>query len=182
MKLILDIQGFRGEENQFIFKELSAVSVNCEAFYNFLFKPPDNRVKFAADVQRTNSWLTKNHHGLEYTQGVVLYEELSAVLQQLMSNVHTVYVKGEEKRKEILKILTHPNIINIEELGCPSVKQLCETYCESACLWHKSKSFICATRNVKNILCWYNEHNRPQDMSESNNDDECRSSCWCFCK
>lgn len=180
MTLILDIQGFRGDADQFIFKELAAVSVNCESAYSFLFKPPSEQVTLSTKARNTNTWLSKVHHGLEYDDGLVPYEELQGILQQLLSATTTVYVKGSVKRNDLLKIVAHPDIKNIEDLGCPSIRQLHEDYCATACMWHKHKTSICASRNVKNILLWYNEYGGHQDVPQPT--DECRSSCWCFCK
>lgn len=182
MELVLDFQGFRGPSEQFIFKELSAISVNCKDFYNFLFKPPVTTEALAVDFQRTNRWLTKNHHGLEYNTGFVCYDELYGILHHLFSTVQAVYVKGIEKQKEILKIFNDLHIIDISELGCPTLSELQESYCRTACIWHKDTSFVCATRNVKNILSWYNEYNTAQKTPEANCPDECQSTCWCFCK
>lgn len=182
MTVIIDIQGFRGVENEFIFKEIAALTVDCETFYTFLLSPPTEINKLPEAIKDQNSWLTNNHHGLEYNKGFTSYEELCNILRNLLDGFKTVYVKGKEKRSEILRIFDHENIINIEDLGCPSLNHLNESYCSTACLWHKNKKFMCATLNVKNILCWYNEHLRTREISESSKVDECTSTCWCICE
>lgn len=180
--IIIDFQGFRGAENVFIFKEIAALTVNCETFYTFLFSPPTEKNSLPQEIQHQNTWLANNHHGLEYDRGFTSYEELYNILHDLLSDFQTVYVKGREKRNEILKVFDHQNIINIEDLGCPSIKQLSENYCSTACLWHKNRNSTCATLNVKNIRFWYNEHFRTGRISEPNKDYEYTSTCWCFCE
>lgn len=180
--IIIDSQGFRGIESEFVFKEITAVSINCETFYTFLLSAPKEITELPEDIKRQNSWLTNNHHGLDYNKGFTSYTELYNVIHGLLSDFQTVYVKGSQKKTDLENIFYHENIINLEDLGCPSLEQLSENYCNTACLWHDNKSLMCATRNVKNILFWYNEHFRPGRMPESHKDDECTSTCWCFCE
>lgn len=186
MALILDIQGFRGDQGEFIFKEVAALSLSDVVCYNFLFKPPENLTISSKTALNQNKWLHNNHHGLMYESGYTPYAELRNIIQDLTANINRVYVKGREKRSEILKICPDINVLNIEEeegsLGIPSIKDLRKHFCERACLWHTSANSVCAMRNVLNIYQWHHGQSRDSSISESDEQEECKLSLWCLCK
>lgn len=184
MEVILDMQGFRDDNQEFIFKEIAILDISNVMCHSFLFKPPENSIVSHKSTQSQNHWLTNNHHGLTYESGHTPYSELQSILQDLTLKVSTVYVKGSEKRRHILNICPDINVVNLEEteksLGIPTIKQLRRHFCHRACLWHKDNDSVCAVRNVLNVYLWRYGEQRNSPMSE--NDEECKTSLWCFCK
>lgn len=184
--LILDIQGFRDDQGGFIFKELAALSLSDVVCYSFLFKPPENSTVSSKSALNKNRWLTNNYHGLTYECGYTPYTEVQNIIHDLTANVEAVYVKGIEKRAEILKICPDINVLNIEEeegsLGIPSIKDLRRHFCAKACLWHTDVDSVCAVRNILNIYLWHHHGQSRGSPVSGGNDEECKLSLWCLCK
>lgn len=132
MSTFIDIQGFRGENNEFIAKEVAVLYDDCDDYQLFLIKPPYKKETLSFKVQRNINWLTKYYHGLSWTSGTISLKSLKKIL---ISNLHgrDILVKGEEKKKYLEKLLYKKNqrlythISNLEEeedFLFPSLKTL----------------------------------------------------------
>lgn len=146
-KVFIDLQGFKSNSNNFIAKEVAVVFINNNnnQHINFILKSPFDFKCLSAKKQKEANWLTKNYHHLTWHDGTVSYQ---SVCKFLKSNVmySTVYVKGEEKRVWLQKML-QKRIFNIEDIGCINFKQMENKYPEYFyCNYHTHG--ICALRNA----------------------------------
>ncbi|KAF0753969.1 Uncharacterized protein FWK35_00030107, partial [Aphis craccivora] len=55
--------------------------------------------------------------------GDVEYEELGRILNSL--KFYCIYVKGEQKKQLLMEHIPHIALVNIEDLGCPRLDQIC---------------------------------------------------------
>lgn len=159
MTLIVDVQGFKTDENRFIFKEIAFISFyEDNLIKSYLLKPPFPWSHLSARYKSSNAWLIRNFHGLPWYSGNVSYNFLHEGIEEL-NQTETVYVKGSEKRAWLLT--TFPNIkyvLDFDDLGCPSLVQLQKNNrniqsCSSHCVVKGTVS-NCAVRNVKLLKCW----------------------------
>lgn len=99
---VVDVQGFKASNNEFVFKEVAIVHLEEDAIPSvFFFKPPFKWNKLLPKNKSINHWLELNYHGLAWTSGDISYKELNDIMKLALINAKRVYVKGSEKTKWI---------------------------------------------------------------------------------
>lgn len=166
MEFILDFQGFKGENNKFIVKELAIVSTDELVYELHLFRPPCDFNQLSENVKKQVVWLEKYFHGLYWSSGFREYSQLNDLLKNcnLSGNV---YVKGTEKTQFVKNLLTDfkVNVINIEDLGCPSlsvIRSQTQTNAMKKCIFDHNP-INCAYINVHLLLQWFKLEKLVQD-------------------
>lgn len=159
MEFILDFQGFKNENNEFIIKELAVLSTDEQVSEHLLFRPPYSYHKLPEKVKAQVSWLEKCFHGLSWNSGLKDFDVLNDVLKDVFKLGGTVYVKGSEKYKFIHGLLSgiEIKVLDIEDFDCPGLPVLKKTWALSnvkSCPFNHS-SENCAYYNVKLILEWW---------------------------
>lgn len=147
MNVIVDVQGFKNEENKFIVKEIAILSKTCST--NLLIKPPYPFYNLTTKERLQVSWIERNL-GILWNEGFIPFNMLKLNVMDFFRNKH-VYTKGVEKVKWLKKLLDNNNVYNLEDLNCPKFETLYNLYPENiqTCIYHKK---ICA---LKNVLCLY---------------------------
>ncbi|KAL4119474.1 hypothetical protein QTP88_012281 [Uroleucon formosanum] len=84
--------------------------------------------------RKTNKWLERNYHQLSIEYGDIEYEELDKILNSL--KFRCIYVKGEQKKQVLMEYIPHVALINIEDLGCPRLDQICDDETLPCCIFH----------------------------------------------
>lgn len=165
----MDIQGFKGDQNKFIVKELAIISTDGQMYELQLFQPPCQFDQLSEHVQKQVHYLEKHFHGLYWNSGYQPYSELKTILMRLnLSGV--VYVKGREKQIIVSELLSNfkVNVVNIEELGCPSLtilKKHLQPMSTKPCAFnHDTKN--CAYLNVNAVLQWFRLEQFTKDRME----------------
>lgn len=110
MDIIVDLQGFKSTYNNFICKELAVASICGSVLDHFIFATPPSLRNFSKE----NAWITANLHSLRWTDGDVPLNKIREVLDRLISENTTVYVKGLEKKRWIRQYC--PQDTHIEDL------------------------------------------------------------------
>lgn len=140
----LDVQGFKGNNNKFIAKEVAVTFGSDAEYQNFIIKPPFEFKKLDFIYQKQAKWLTKNHHGFHWKDGSITFSTVRAFLCKNLKHSE-IYVKGIEKKTWIENIL-NKEVYNLEDLTCPNFQQLYETITTPRlCSAHNG---ICALRNA----------------------------------
>lgn len=164
MKAILDLQGFKMPVNKFVLKELAAIKIypNAEGYEEFgclLVKPPCEWDSLPAKYKCQNKWCERNHHGIPWNAGDIPYDDLKNVLDIILKNVNFVYVKGLEKKQWITDIIGDSKlIINMEDLGCPALRQLPAPIYQHYKYHNGVREYNCAFENVQRLKEWYLKH------------------------
>lgn len=169
MEFILDFQGFKNQNNDFIIKELAIISTDEHIYELQLFEPPCEFNTLPEDIQTQVMWLEKCHHGLFWGSGSKEYNKLKDVFKGIDIK-GKVYVKGTEKQKFIAELLSdfEVQVINLEDLGCPKISVLRQQNQLSAlkpCVFNHS-SVNCAYINVHVLLYWYKLEKQIDDRLE----------------
>ena len=155
--VVLDIQCVRFNNNDFIVKELAAVSVKPFGVACVLtFQPPCTLCKLSLDVQRQIQWLERHHHMIPFESGLYPYETLKLHLTTLAHPFSTILCKGLEKARFLNNILQQ-KVINLEDYGCPSLDSF---HHDHYCDFHLKKGGTCALRNAKALVQWFGENSR----------------------
>lgn len=120
---IVDIQCVLGAGNKYMIKEMSVVdTAETWASQHWIFK--NSNSKQDNKSRKTNKWLERNYHQLSTEYGDVEYEEVGRILNSLKFDC--IYVKGEQKKQLLTEYIPHVAVVNIEDLGCPRLDQICD--------------------------------------------------------
>lgn len=158
---IVDLQGFRKPSGVFIVKEFAIITKNIK--FNDFIQAPYNFQSLSLGAQKTTSWITKQHHGIDWDKGYINMNELRRTIGPILRE-KTIYVKGNLKILWLKNIMrdTNLNVINIEDIGCDSsLRDLnAATEFDFRCSVHRKMEtkFVCAQRNVIQLKIWYAKH------------------------
>lgn len=171
-----DLQGFIGNDKRFILKEfcfsISSISNNNKNIYtpsishHYIFAAPFPLRQLSENCQKSVIWLTRNHHGLQWSQGQTPYNKINECIQPLLEEHLVIYVKGDQKVNWLKELCTNISIDcrNIEEIGCCSRLLPPQDYGHIFynCNQHNKRSTTnhrCALQNTKIIEHWYHINN-----------------------
>jgi hypothetical protein len=111
-------------------KEMSLLGIDdAQTVQHWIFK--HRLIRQDAKSQKVNKWLERNYQRLTLEHGDVNYKELGNIFKSL--KFKQLYVKGLQKQKIIEKYIPHVSVINMEELGCPRLNQLCNANSNFPC-------------------------------------------------
>lgn len=106
MQAIVDIQGFKRSSDLFVLKEFAYVEVDQDSEARvIIFKPPVKWKKLLKEEQRTNLWLSENHHGIKWESGWADYDDHRTIIQNNLKGFSKILVKGLDKKKFLREIL-----------------------------------------------------------------------------
>ena len=162
MELVVDLQGFTKLINEFVLKELAALEVNNSSNTPviILFEPPCDWNILPAEYKVTNSWLQRNYHGISWSSGNSTYEAAGPIIRGILQRAHTIYGKGLEKKIWLSNLIgVTKEIVDLDSLGCPSLKNLRKSIRkDGGCSHHRSSlltpKWNCASENVKLLKKW----------------------------
>ena len=85
MDIVIDIQGFRDVEENFIPKEVAVLAINAAITGHWIMTSPCPFEDLPVRTKRENNWLTRNYHGIEWFDGDVIiwreFRRLSKIYQ-----------------------------------------------------------------------------------------------------
>lgn len=139
--IVIDIQGFKTSDKTFTPKELATYDGSHISHY--IFKAPFKFNCLDAKLQNEAIWLMKNHHCIDWNEGVIPAFLFKQILSRLVKDADMVYVKGREKAEFIRKHITM-KVIELDEQ--PALTPL-----EPSCLFHKTSKCMCALTNVYHL-------------------------------
>ncbi|KAL1487573.1 hypothetical protein ABEB36_015746 [Hypothenemus hampei] len=141
---IVDIQGYV-INNEFTVKELAIY--DGKDLKSYLFKPTVQYSDLYTSDRKTANYLYHNIHGIPYNAGVVDYSEINDILENDLSSVDIVFVKGQAKADFLASaFMGWVHIVNLEKDTTDQVPNLEPT--TENCNNHKLKCCNCSIRNV----------------------------------
>jgi hypothetical protein len=153
----IDIQGFLGNNKQFILKEIGVVfsntninisKLNC----HFIIHSPYDFTKLNKHLRKTAAWMTKNHHKICWNDGLNYYREAQRHIRKITSGKQII-CKGYEKQMFLKRFLKTYDITDIHELGSPKLKEMNGNQFPF-CLLHCMEG-VCALNNAHKILNYF---------------------------
>jgi hypothetical protein len=165
----VDFQCHYKNDGSYCIKELCILQ-DTDEIKQFLFKPPHDYDELDVERKRSEFWNVKNKHGLSWNSGV---DEPVALTWLIIDKKRvTIYCKGDQKKKTIQNQFEQASIINVENLGCPSFKELEKTYnnCKEKCKFHNTFNFDCAKNNALMLKKWI--VNTEKNCKETENYDD----------
>lgn len=155
--VVLDIQCFKNDENEFILKEVCIIEVvtGILLLHHIAISPYSQRF-LSQEKLRESCWLTKHYHGLEWNKGDIGYHTLIQKVRTCLSDYSTVYVKGLEKKQYVLNTLVTDEtslVVDMSDIGCSSLASISGSS-TIRCNHHKSVQNHCALANCTSLRHW----------------------------
>lgn len=151
MTAIVDVQGFKNEENTFIVKEIAIICNN--QLQVFLIKPPYPFYNLTKTERKLVHWIERNRK-ICWNDGFLPYYDYKFHVVKYLEGKR-IYTKGSEKVLWLRDILQTNDVHNLEDKGCPKLFSLYEKYNLSTdvfnCAYHPT---VCALKNVTCIRKW----------------------------
>lgn len=168
MNIVIDIQGLKDRSNEFIPKEIAIISVNADYNAHWIVSAPHAYKSLPPSVKRQNTWLTDNHHGIEWSAGETSLRAVENILKKIAVQSDRIFTRGSDKAN-YLSQLTGCFIINLEEDETdPSFRNL--PPCNTLCIYHsvlcKNSSFRCALNSAAKIKKWLCHSDRINSLWE----------------
>jgi len=152
-----DAQFLRDKENKLIVKEFAVYYSDFpeELIRVATFAPPYEKECLPKNIRKLNTYVSENIHGLEWNDGEYGFHEMTNIMWSMTSRLEVIYVKGLEKGKILQSLLPHLCVLNIEDLGCPSLEKLplFDSPCENE-IHTRFSQFKCASKNAKRLGLW----------------------------
>jgi len=149
----IDVQGFFDNNNNFILKEIGIVFEKDPNLNNsFLIEPPYDFTLLNTKSRKTAIWLTNTHHKIFWNDGENSFPQTRKYLRTITSGKQII-CKGVEKKRFLQTFFGSRQLINVEEMGCPSLNRFKGNrfpYCET-----HLKGGVCALNNAYIILTFF---------------------------
>uniref|UniRef100_A0A8D8X3J6 Uncharacterized protein n=4 Tax=Cacopsylla melanoneura TaxID=428564 RepID=A0A8D8X3J6_9HEMI len=122
---IIDIQGFRGNNKEFILKSLAYSKLNDGNYVQqIIFKPPYDIQQLISKRRHEAHYASNNLHLIQWDDGFIKYSDMEETVQSLFTHVREIYVKGLEKATFLNNILKRNICMDMDILHCPNLKTL----------------------------------------------------------
>lgn len=178
---IVDLQGFKDNDNHFIVKEFALFTKNIQ-FHDIIQSSTCTFDTLNYSSKRSVEWLKHFHHGLDWNDGYITVDELCKTVEPILKN-KLIYVKGLEKIEWLHQLMSYESsskpellIVNAEDLGCnlnftnrrnkknmentkdhvssKQQQQLTSVTCSKHRKMNQNK-LCCALQNAINLKLWY---------------------------
>lgn len=126
-KAVIDFSAFVSITNDVIIKELTVVDIESGSAQHWIFKPPKDTPNYwsgSCAIDRHNGWLSKHYHGIEFYAGFTQYEEMLSALNNVCSDMQTLYAPDLEKARVLERLFNARRLVfSLEALGCPQLQR-----------------------------------------------------------
>lgn len=149
--VVIDFQGLLSTGRTFVIKEIAVVSIFNDYVGHWLVKSPNSMISMCKGILQENHRLTREVHGIEWTDGASSEEEIADILHLMSHSLRTIYVKGQEKADYLERFMSS-KIINLETLPSLEADELPveNKYCLMHGIRHK-KQKICALNRAHQL-------------------------------
>jgi len=167
--IVVDVEGFRQRQQNFIVKELSVRGPNFSD--TLFFKPPFAYTENTLSQKRNINWLVKFFHGLSWESGDYDYSFLYTYFTSLKLRFPraVVYAKGSEKCEFLRNYFVEVRDLNT--LGCPKIGDfkssfdVCRNHLGRTSAGYLPKLEQCARKKAFTFYKWLKENQLENDSS-----------------
>ena len=152
-----DMQMLRDADGEYVIKEFSVYDSRWDISRgSVIFAPPYAEIVLSPQQRKHNRYVSNYIHGLKWNAGTIPYSACHGTVRALTDDYAYIYVKGEEKKRLLQKIVPDALIIDITAQGCPRLDKMMKMFvpfhgCEHSVFPMQN----CAALNAKRIGLWY---------------------------
>lgn len=147
---VVEFHAFRGNNNEFIVKELVLVNVNAGFYTQLFFKPPYERTNLDEQREKQAEWLENHYHCIKWEYGDLKYS--LDTIKSLCSYFTIIYTKGLEKCRFLQQF--HDNVRLIPDNAPKLTVYDTKVYCPVHPI---SKTARCALQTALFYADWLRE-------------------------
>lgn len=120
---------------------------------HYIVKPPYPKSDLSPKAIKANDWVEAFYVGIHWEDGFIEYDELPRLINNNTQQYAILLAKGKDKADYLTGVVGR-HVINLENLGCPSLKTLEGD--AGSCLQaeHRDTGLNCALRNAHRIVLW----------------------------
>lgn len=104
---VIEFQAFRDNKDEFVIKELVILDLITHVVYPFIFEAPFSANQLNDKARRTNKWITKHFHHIQWNEGLISYKHLNNIMYHFSNKFSHIYTRGSEKRQWIQQYTYH---------------------------------------------------------------------------
>ena len=149
MDFVIDVQGFKDANHEFLPKEVSIISLQDNVAGHWIIAPPCPYEELPEDVKSSNDYISRRMLGIQWFDGEVSLRKLRHHLYNVARKASRIYVRGDRKARYIESIMAR-KIINLEDYSpSTSFAELQKQFkCDQVCCFH-----ACRGDEYKNQFC-----------------------------
>jgi hypothetical protein len=119
--IFLSISYLRGKSNEIVVKELGMVKLNSNGSDShaqcFMFEPPYGEWELPENIRKSNAYMTRKFHGINWSEGYIPYRQLASVIGQICNGELEIYAKGTEQTAFFTN-WCFKFVTDLDSLGC----------------------------------------------------------------
>nr|CAD7574154.1 unnamed protein product [Timema californicum] len=147
----LESEELHRRQQRVYLQELSILSLCGTLLQHWVLKPPYAIQELSTAARKKADYNVNNLHGTPWDSGDVNYSLFEYLISSATKRAETVYVKGAEKKKFLVKYTSTP-VVDLYDKGCPSLKTL--KLGRTICMAHSSVWNFCSASIVWGLLDW----------------------------
>lgn len=150
---VIDIESLCDRDSYLLPKEITIISLQNSFIAHWLIRSPHNISDIPRGILNDNRKLTRERHGLEWTDGESSLDKVEYYLHRLATTAKRVYVEGKPNVNYLEKIMSC-EIVDSTELA-PLISTMPIT-CTS-CILHgiqRRKGYFCSYNRVERLKTW----------------------------
>jgi hypothetical protein len=145
--LVIDFTYLEGRDGEVVVKELAVADSMNNRVSLYVFKRPYAWEEVPMLNARINQAM---NHGCNWNDGDILYSELETILHREASSAVAIYCFGTLKTAFISNLIER-TVIDITQLGCPQLQDICFPTISCAIACHKKSKYFCALRSTHSL-------------------------------
>lgn len=153
MDFIIDILGFSYKSDyKYLPKEVAVLTLNKEFLAHWIVTPPVPYSELRTVSKLSNTWLSDNHHGIDWIEEGITLHQLHSNLRRIARVASTITVYYKEVA-DYLEDVVGRSIVALEKIpDTPSFSSLNPT--DEFCIFHgieRAQIYRCALNNAYRV-------------------------------
>lgn len=160
---VIEIQGFRDKDANFVPKEVAIVSLQEHIICHWVVLPPHEFVELPSSLRTANDLAASRHFGIHWFEGDITMRKLHYHLYNIARKAKRIYVKGREKARYIQSLMTR-TVEDLDDYTDEGFTSLQKRFgCRQICSYHAAqedtyKRSYCALLRAHVLRMWIYSH------------------------
>jgi len=134
-----------------------------ELLGHWLFKSPEPARAWSDHIYVTNRHVRNHVHGIPSPYGHEPAWKVKMNLRSALNGYTKIYSKGHEVCHLLTSLIDHP-VIDLADLGCPSIRDIIYTVYNSSKPICPLESHACTRLKTRLLREWLNDNHKPDDV------------------
>lgn len=137
MDFVIEMQGLRDKQNNFLPKEVAVVSLQGRISAHWTIVPAHEYVELPRNIRESNDFVSSRILGLHWFDGDITLRKLKHHFYSIARVASKIYIKGGEKARYAQSLMSR-NVHNIDEYNTIAFSELENLHnVQESCLFHQ---------------------------------------------